>query len=114
MEKHKHTVSYTVNNLDLIIATQLGNTSTILELLDKGADLEAKNEYGETALMVAVKSNNQELVKILLDKGANVYTKNLMGHTPLMIAFLIGNEEIIKSILDIYSGAEVRARDKDG
>jgi ankyrin repeat protein len=108
----KHRGTYTVKNLDLIIATQLGNTDTVSELLDQGADIEVKNDCGETALMTAITSNNQDVVRILLEKGANVNAKNFMGDTPLIVAALIGNEEIIKALLD--SGAEVNAKDKDG
>lgn len=41
-------------------------------LLDKGADINYKNSYGETPLFYAIKSNNYEFVKLLLENGADV------------------------------------------
>jgi ankyrin repeat protein len=38
--------------------------------MDKGAELDAKNKVGETALMLAQTNRNTEIVKLLLGHGA--------------------------------------------
>jgi tetratricopeptide (TPR) repeat protein len=55
-------------------------------LLAKGADVNAKDNEGWTALMEAARVNNVEVVKILIDKGVDVNTKNNNERTALMIA----------------------------
>jgi ankyrin repeat protein len=41
-------------------------------LLNKGADINAENSFGQTALMKAVSEENKLLVDLLLKKGAKV------------------------------------------
>src|SRR6266480_1684443 len=47
------------------------NSTITLELLEAGADVNATNKYGETALHLAVRFNNLEAVKLLLKHGAS-------------------------------------------
>jgi ankyrin repeat protein len=65
-------------------------------LLDKGADLEARDQYGATALIIAASEFRTELVKLLLGKGANVNTKDRNGWTALMWATSMGHTQIVK------------------
>ena len=56
-------------------------------LVEKGADVNAINYEGETALMIAVDAgDNPEVVKLLLEKGADVNARTKEGETALMIA----------------------------
>ena len=48
-------------------------------LLDKGADVNAQDEKGNTPLMAAAAINNAELCRLLLDKGAVVTLANKAG-----------------------------------
>jgi len=48
------------------------NIDVMQLLIDSGADINASNRIGETALFYAIKFNNLEAVKILIDNGANV------------------------------------------
>ena len=51
-------------------------------LLDAGADVNAKNEDGWTALMSAAHNNkNPDIIKLLLDKGADIKAKHQDGRT---------------------------------
>ena len=54
--------------------------------MDKGADLEAKNNEGQTALIVAAKYFWTGTVKLLLEKGANIEAKDQAGGTALIAA----------------------------
>jgi cytohesin len=49
-------------------------------LIDKGADVNAKDNQGNTLLHTL---SSQELVELLIDKGADVNAKNNKGNTPL-------------------------------
>jgi len=47
-----------------------GRTETVLALLVKGADANAKNNKGRTALMLAQKEAYKEIVHVLKEAGA--------------------------------------------
>ena len=53
-------------------------------LLDKGADVNAKNDYGYTALIWASSNRQTEIVAMLLEKGADVNATDDYGDTALM------------------------------
>ena len=52
-----------------------GDTERVRQLLDEGAPVDEKGEYGYTALMWASKRGHTEVVQLLLDNGASPYTK---------------------------------------
>ena len=55
-------------------------------LLDKGADVNAKDDKERTPLMSAAYRGYLEVVKLLLEKGADVKAKDKGGLTALMFA----------------------------
>ena len=56
-------------------------------LLDRGFDLNAANDNGDTALHLAVVNRGSpEIVKFLIAKGANLKAQNKRGQTPLAAA----------------------------
>ena len=54
----------------LMEAAGSGRTDIVQLLLAKGADVNAKNNYGETALFWAKKMGHKEIVRILKEAGA--------------------------------------------
>ena len=46
------------------------NLQVIKALLAAGADVNAKDKYGETALTLAKEKNNSEIINLLLAAGA--------------------------------------------
>jgi ankyrin repeat protein len=60
-----------------------GDMGAVRVLLDNGANLEAKNERGDTPLFTAVENHNPEMVKLLLEKGANISAQNKYKETVL-------------------------------
>ena len=93
----------------LMYAAAAGSTEAMKLLLDRGANPNAKNAFGATALMWA--SGDIDKVRLLLSKGANVNARSDFGRTPLMLAALHdGSFEIAKLLID--KGADVSACDK--
>ena len=78
----------------LIEAAENGQTEKVKTLLEAGANVNAKNNYGVTALMSAVGKGQTETVQALLDAGADVNDKTEMGVTVLMVAVMNGHTEI--------------------
>jgi serine/threonine-protein phosphatase 6 regulatory ankyrin repeat subunit B len=65
-------------------------------LLAAGADVNARNKQGQTALMYAAIDGNPVVVQALLDARANVNAKNKEGQTALKIALDCHNDEAAK------------------
>jgi hypothetical protein len=59
-------------NDDLIAAARKSNVEAVKELLAKGADPNAKTQYGATPLFFACDRGNLEIVKMLIERGADV------------------------------------------
>ena len=54
----------------LIEAASIGDTEKVQALLAKGADVNAKENKGGTALMAAKRKGHREIVRILKEAGA--------------------------------------------
>jgi uncharacterized protein len=101
------------SSLDLIIAAGHGETNTVRQLLDQGADANAADSYGITALMYAAHSGSTSTVKLLLEKRANANAKAAMlGLTALMNAAGFGDTEMVEALLN--KGAKVNEKNNDG
>jgi len=89
------------------------NIQNIQHLLDKGVDINAKNNNGETPLHIAVCKERPEVVTLLLKNGADVNAKDdLYGFTPLHITLRNNNLNLTKLLLD--KNANINAKDKSG
>ena len=68
-------------------------------LLDHGADVNAVNHQGETALHLAIKTRQKSLTQFLLARGADVTLKDSNRATPLELASKAGNKDITHILL---------------
>jgi ankyrin repeat protein len=55
-------------------------------LLEKGPDVEAKGDFGRTALHEAALRGHEAVVRLVLEKGADIKAKENDGSTPLNMA----------------------------
>lgn len=71
----------------MIESAKKGDYKTVQEYLNKhGVNINAQDEYGNTALQLAVSENNPVMVRILLNKGADPNIENSQDVTPIMKA----------------------------
>jgi ankyrin repeat protein len=70
----------------LHMAARRGNLKVAEALLDRGADLEARDSLGETPLRRAVNCSQPALARLLVSRGAGVHSRDRRGLTPLQAA----------------------------
>lgn len=76
---------------------QRGRATTIAKhLLDAGADPNAQQEGGFTALHEAVLNEDLELAELLLSYGANPHVSNDEGDSPVQLAQSKGQTEMVQ------------------
>ena len=101
--------------------TMQADNSKVLEiakvLVQKGADISARDANDSTALNWAITTRKDDLALFLIEKGADAKTpitdkSDLEGVTPLHFAAGFGNTAILRSLLQ--KGALVNARSKSG
>src|SRR5574343_236285 len=87
----------------LLHASHTDNIKLIQELIDAGANVNAQNNYGRTALMYASYNRHPECVRLLLEAGANPLLKTNFGTTAYDLAETPKIKELIKVAMNAYS-----------
>jgi ankyrin repeat protein len=84
----------------------------VKSVLVQGANVNAKDRHGETALMQASLWGHIDAVRLLVANGANVNAKDRVGMTTLMFAAYRHNTGCVTYLAS--HGADTRARRNDG
>jgi ankyrin repeat protein len=92
----------------LMDAAVAGSVEAMAFLLDKGAEVDAQNPFGTTALMMS--ATQIDKVALLLDRGATPNLASKQGRTALFVAAMSEPSAAIVKLL-IAKGADSRARD---
>jgi len=85
-------------NRALLDAAYDGSVEEVKQLLQKGADINTKNEYGLKPFELAVVGNNCSVVELFLRLGQDPNVDR-GGGTPLMDAAANGNIELLQLLL---------------
>jgi ankyrin repeat protein len=104
----------------LLQAAAKGDIAQVKSLLSKGADVNAKDDYGRTLLHCAAVKGHKNIVEFLLTKGARIDPRDNAERTPLHYAagagwiygVIGGDIGIAKSLLN--KGANINATDRVG
>jgi ankyrin repeat protein len=82
-------------------AVRQGDLARVTELLDQGADVNAKFRYGATALFKAAERGHTEIVKLLLARGADVTVKDTFYKATAMTWALDNDHvETVRALLE--------------
>ena len=89
-----------------------GDVSALGELLDAGADVNARNKKGVTPLIVGAYQGRTEIIEALLEAEADTDAATKDGRTGLIMAANYGHKEIVEALLK--AGADIHARTDRG
>ena len=81
-------------------------------LLTHGANVNAADDVGDTALHCVVQRGRVDVAALLLGKGADIEARNKNGYTPLIMAVFHGELRCVELLLD--RGAKINAVCNDG
>lgn len=104
-------------DLALLYFANKGDTASVEKALSNGADVDAQNIHGWTALMIAMDElhysySRKKITKLFLNKGADLNIQSKDGMTALILALTKGDIETAELLL--ANGADINAQNKDG
>ena len=83
----------------LAYAVHYKNKKMVKFLIDKGANVNARDKSKKTPLYSAIEKKYNEIAKYLIKKGADINAKNADGYTPSITAAGSNNEELLKELI---------------
>lgn len=93
-------------------ASQNESVEVVKALIESGADVNAVDGIGHTALMRAVETNQLAIAQALIQAKAELNTKAPNGDTALMMAVKNNSPEVVKALID--AGANASITNEDG
>lgn len=96
----------------LIAAAFNGHSAVAFALLTAGADIDATNVQGRTALHLAADQNHPDVVALLCQSGATLDAADHVDHTPLHLAAWQDHRASVDAL--VRAGAPLTARDRNG
>ncbi|EGV00120.1 ankyrin repeat-containing protein [Mycoplasmopsis columbina SF7] len=113
------TCSWTPNNTLVHIAALAADAKGLEILLQRDADINAKNTYGDGPIHLLLKNEERksldkikECLEVLFNHGVSLIRKNSQGQTPLHIAAEKGMQECVELLCE--KGAKVNVKDLNG
>ena len=95
-------------------AVRQGDLATLTRLIEAGADVNAKDQHGQTGLMVAAHKGHADLVRLLLNHGADLDHTAKFHLSALMLAVLNGRTEIVRALVDSGADRSIRGSGAPG
>ena len=94
-------------DVELIQAVKNGDAPAVRALLGRGADVDARQGDGATALHWAAHLNDLEAADLLIRAGADVDATNDLGVTPLWVATTAGGAAMVATLLEARADPDI-------
>jgi uncharacterized protein len=95
-------------NTPLFYAIDWGSIEIVKIILDKDAEINAKNINGETPLHQTVISDNSDIAKLLITRGATLEASDNQKNTPLHNCVTWNSSEVARVLIE--NGANINAK----
>jgi ankyrin repeat protein len=98
----------------LILAAEEGQLDVVDRLIKEGANINAKIENCDSALIRAISTKHDEVAHLLIGSGADVNLKGSSGRTALMEAASAGDSELVDALIKKDACKTVEAVNEKG
>jgi ankyrin repeat protein len=95
-------------HVDWEAAIKRGDVVVVSGLLDRGADINSRDRYGQTGLMLAARAGHRDVVEALIERRAGLNVTAKFGLSALMLAVVAGHAEIARILA--RAGADLSKR----
>jgi ankyrin repeat protein len=95
-------------------AIKRGDVEIVCALLHRGADVDARDRYGQTGLMLAAHAGHRDIVETLIGRGANLDVTGKFGLSALMLAVVAGHVQIARLLARAGSDLSLRGSGAPG
>lgn len=95
-------------------AVTRGDVLTVRALLERGVAVDARDRYGQTALMLAAHAGHHQVVESLIAHSANLNVTAKFGLSALMLAVVAGHPEVARLLADAGADRSLRGTGAPG
>ena len=95
-------------------AVRDGDIGTLSHLLTAGADINAQDQHGQTALMIAAQAGLADVVTFLVGQGAALNHTAKYGLSALMLAVIGGHVAIVRTLVRAGADSSLRGTGAPG
>jgi len=89
-------------------AARRGDVEALERLLAAGADIDARDAHGQTALMLAARIGHHAAVILLVDRGADLNHTAKFHLSALMLAVLNNHSKIVETLVKAGADRSIR------
>jgi hypothetical protein len=90
----------TASDHALLTAASRGDAGGVTAALAQGADLDARDNHGQSALLFAVQRGDYDLALQLIKAGADINAQAMNHDTPWLLAGALGRTAMLAAMLD--------------
>ena len=91
-----------------------GDQEVVRALLQSGAGVNARDRYGQTALMLAAHRGHAAIVELLIEHGADLDVTAKYSLSALMLAVIAGHEGIVRALMRAGADRSLRGSGAPG
>ena len=95
-------------------AAKSGDAARLAELLENGAEVDALDRYGQTALMLTARNGYSDAVRVLLDAGADLDRTAKYNLSALMLAVTNDRLDIVEQLIEAGADLEIEGTGAPG
>ena len=101
-----------IKNEEVFTAVRTGNTPIVSQLLNKGVDVNMKNDRGQSLIHLAILGQSAEMSEAIINYGADLEARDREGNTALLLASKQAKSQIAKLL--ITKDARINIKNNSG